>query len=68
MTTKVLSTKSGRHTYGLDRFFSGILGKPVRSTAIFALSLIDVQERHSDPAMVGQVVRAQAKKEVAEPE
>ena len=58
-------TKSGKHTYGLDRFFSGLLGKPVKSIAIFALSLINVQERRSYPTMVEQVVRTEAEKEAA---
>lgn len=58
-------TKSGKHTYGLDQFFSGLLGKPVKSIAIFALSLINVQERRSYPTMVEQVVRTEAEKEAA---
>ena len=58
-------TKSGKQTYGLDRFFSGLLGKPVKSIAIFALSLINVQERRSYPTMVEQVVRTEAEKEAA---
>lgn len=58
-------TKSGKHTHGLDRFFSGLLGKPVKSIAIFALSLIDVHERRSYPTMVEQVVRTDAEKEAA---
>jgi len=58
-------TKSGKHTYGLDRFFSGTLGKPVKSIAIFALSLINVQERRSYPTMVEQVVRTEAEKAAA---
>lgn len=58
-------TKAGKHTYGLDRFFSGLLGKPVPSIALFALSLIDVSERHSYPVRVAQVVRSEAEKAAA---
>jgi putative transposase len=58
-------TKSGKHTFGLDRFFSGTLGIPVKSLAIFALSLIHVEERRSYPTMVQQVVRSEAEKEAA---
>lgn len=58
-------TKSGKHTYGIDRFFSGLLGMPVKSIAIFALSLINTRERHSYPIMVKQVVRTEAEKEAA---
>ena len=58
-------TKSGKHTYGIDRFFSGLLGIPVKSIAIFALSLINTRERRSYPIMVEQVVRTEAEKEAA---
>ena len=56
-------TKSGKLTHGLDRFFSGALGIPVKSLAIFALSLIHVEERRSYPTMVQQVVRSEVEKE-----
>jgi putative transposase len=58
-------TKSGSQTFGLDRFFSGTLGIPVKSIAIFALSLIHVEKRRSYPTMVQQVVRSEAEKEAA---
>lgn len=58
-------TKSGKKTYGLDRFFSGLLNQVVPSIAIFALSLIDVKERRSYPIRVEQVVRSEAEKAAA---
>lgn len=58
-------TKSGKQTYGLDHFFSGLLSKVVPSIAIFALSLIDVEERRSYPIRVEQVVRSEAEKAAA---
>lgn len=58
-------TKSGKHTHGLDRFFSGLIGKTVKGIAIFAISLIDINERRSYPVMVEQVVRTKAEKEAA---
>jgi putative transposase len=58
-------TKSGKKTYGLDRFFSGLLNQVVPSIAIFALSLIDVKERRSYPIQVEQVVRSAAEKAAA---
>ena len=58
-------TKSGKHTHGLDRFFSGLIGKTVKGIAIFAISLIDINERRSYPLMVEQVVRTEAEKEAA---
>ncbi|MCP4696091.1 MAG: transposase [Gammaproteobacteria bacterium] len=50
-------TKSGKKTYGLDRFFSGLYGKPVPGLAFFALSLISINERRSYPIRVEQQVR-----------
>jgi putative transposase len=58
-------TKSGKQTYGLDHFFSGLLSKVVPSIAIFALSLIDVEERRSYPIRVEQVIRSEAEKAAA---
>jgi putative transposase len=55
-------TKSGKKTHGLDRFFSSLYGKPVPGLAFFALSLIDVAERHSYPIQVEQMVRTEEEK------
>ena len=37
---EVVATKAGKHTHGLDRFFSSLYGKPVPGLAFFALSLV----------------------------
>jgi len=58
-------TKSGKATHGLDHFFSGLLNKVVKGIAIFSLSLVSVEERHSYPLQVEQVVRTPAEKEAA---
>ena len=60
-------TKSGKKTYGLDRFFAGLYGKPVPGLSFFALSLISVQERRSYPIMVEQQVRAMEPKTTPKP-
>ena len=51
-------TKSGKATFGLDRFFASLAGKVIPSLAFFALSLIDVGQRRSYPTMVEQVIRS----------
>jgi len=56
-------TKSGKHTFGLDRFYAGLLKKVVKSIAIFSLSIVSVEERHSYPLQVEQVVRTSEEKE-----
>jgi putative transposase len=50
-------TKSGQKTYGLDRFFSSLYGKPIPGLSFFSLSLISVKERTSYPVMMEQVVK-----------
>ncbi|GJQ33815.1 MAG: transposase [Ignavibacteriaceae bacterium] len=47
-------TKSGQQTYGLDRFFSSLYGKPVPGLSFFSLSLISVNQRTSYPVMMEQ--------------
>ena len=49
-------TKAGKQTYGLNRFFAGLYGKPVRGLAFFTLSLISTQRRRSFPIHIEQVV------------
>lgn len=51
-------TKSGKHTPGLDRFFSSLYGKSVPGLAFFTLSLISTKQRRSFPISVEQVLRS----------
>ena len=53
-------TKSGQKSYGLDRFFSSLYGKPVPGLSFFSLSLISVKERSSYPVMMEQVIKEKA--------
>ena len=55
-------TKSGKRTFGLDRFYAGLLKKVVKSIAIFSLSIVSVQERRAYPLQVEQVVRSAKEK------
>jgi putative transposase len=59
---EVVATKAGKHTHGLDRFFSSLYGKPVPGLAFFTLSLVSTQRRRSFPIRVEQVVRSAAEK------
>jgi putative transposase len=58
-------SKSGKHTHGLDYFFSGLANRPIKSVAIFAFSLIDVETRRSHPIRVKQRVRSPEEKQAA---
>jgi putative transposase len=57
--------KAGKHTFGLDRFFSSLAQKPVPAVAFFALALINVQKRQAYTLSVQQVVRTQEEKDCA---
>jgi putative transposase len=59
---EVVATKAGKHTHGLDRFFSSLYGKPVPGLAFFALSLVSIRQRRAFPIRVEQVVRSEAEK------
>jgi IS4 transposase len=54
---EVVVTKAGKQTFGLERFFSGLLQKVVPGLAFFALSLVNTSEHTSSPIAVEQVVR-----------
>jgi putative transposase len=54
---EVVVTKTGKHTFGVDRFFSSLLQKPVPSLAFFGLSLVSLRERRAFPLAVDQVLR-----------
>jgi putative transposase len=42
-------TKAGTETFGVERFFSSICGKPVPAVALFALALVSCSERQAFP-------------------
>lgn len=51
----VVVTKSGKQTYGLDRFFSSLYGKVVPGLGFLSVSLISVKRRTSYPVMMEQL-------------
>ena len=54
----VVVTKSGKTTYGLDRFFSSLYGKAVPGLCFLSLSLLSVKHRTSYPVVTEQVKKA----------
>ncbi len=54
---EVVVTKSGKKTYGLERFFSSLYGKTVPSICFLSLSLISVKNHRSYPFMMEQVIK-----------
>lgn len=51
----VVVTKAGKHTYGLERFFSSLYGKAVPGLGFLRLSRISVKHRTSYPGMLEQL-------------
>jgi len=51
----VVGTKSGKTTYGVDRFFSSLYGKAVPGLCFLSLSLLSAKRRTSYPVVTEQV-------------
>lgn len=58
-------SKSGKHTYGLDRLFASLFGKPIPGVACFSLALIHVGNRQAYSLCNEQVVRTEEEKQQA---
>ena len=59
---EVVVSKAGKKTYGVERFFSSLYGKPVSGLSFFALSLISIKERHSFPIRIEQRILTEEEK------
>lgn len=57
---EVVVSKSGKKSYGLDRFYSSIVNKPIKSLAFLNLSLIDVTKRVAYPLCTEQIIKENA--------
>ena len=55
-------SKAGKHTFGLDRFFSSISQRVVPSVAFFSLAIISTTTRRAFPLRLDQVVRTSDEK------
>lgn len=53
---EVVEAKAGRKTYGVGRFYSGLAQRVIPSISVLALSLVDVESRHSYPLYVQQII------------
>ncbi len=59
---EVVVSKSGKKTYGLDRFFSSLVSKRILGLSFFTLSLVSVEQRHSFPIQIEQVIKSNVEK------
>lgn len=64
---EVVTTKSGKKTYGVDWFFSSLASRPVKGLAFFALSLVGLEQRQSYPLRIEQVIRPEPEAKAAPP-
>lgn len=62
---KTVVTKAGKHTYGVDRFFSSIHKKPVSGVCFQVLALGAVKGNWACPINVSQVGGERAEKSAA---
>ncbi|BAQ66458.1 mobile element protein (plasmid) [Geminocystis sp. NIES-3709] len=54
---EVVTTKSGKHTYGVDWFFSSLTNAPVKGLSFFVLSLVGLEKRESYPLRIEQIIK-----------
>jgi putative transposase len=54
--------KTGKETHGLDRFFSGLKKQVIPGLSFFVFSLVSVEEEHSYPLGINQVVKSPEEK------
>lgn len=54
---EVVVSKSGKHSYGLDRFYSSIQNQVIQSLAFLNLSLISVETRKAYPLTTQQIIK-----------
>ena len=59
---EVVVTKAGTETYGLDKFYSSLFGKPVPGLSFFSFSLVSTTKRTSYPLMIKQLIRSETDK------
>ncbi len=64
---EVVITKAGKETYGLDKYFSSLLSKPILGLSFFTLSLVSVEQRHSFPIQIEQVIKSDVEKSFVSP-
>jgi len=57
---EVVVSKSGKKSYGLERFYSSIQNRPIKSLAFLNLSLIDVEKRVAYPLTTEQIIKENA--------
>jgi len=64
---EVVTSKAGKHTYGVDWFFSSLSDRPIRGLAFFALSLVGLEQRQSFALRIEQVIRSASESPKAAP-
>jgi putative transposase len=52
-----VTSKAGKKTFGLERFFSSITQKPIPGVSFFTLALVSVSDGVSHPLLTEQVVK-----------
>lgn len=59
---EVVTSKAGKATYGLDRFFSSLQQRPIPGLSFFTFCVVNVGEEQSYPVQVTQIVKSPEEK------
>jgi putative transposase len=57
--------KSGKHTFGIDRFYSSLAEKAIPAVAFFVFALVHVETREAYTLCAEQVIRTKEEKDQA---
>lgn len=58
-------SKSGKTTYGIDRFYSSMASRPISSVAVFTIAMANLDQREAIPISFEQVIRTDEEKAAA---
>jgi len=59
---EVVTSKAGKETHGLDRFYAGLKQRVIPGLSFFVFSLVNVREEKSYPLQATQVVKTEEEK------
>ncbi|MBD3839600.1 MAG: transposase [Epsilonproteobacteria bacterium] len=57
-------SKSGKSTFGIDYFYSGVTHSVIKSISFLGFSLVDVKTKRSFPLLMKQIVKEPKKDEI----
>jgi putative transposase len=59
---EVVISKSGKESYGVEKFYSSLYDKPIQGLSFFALSLVSIEQRKAFPISIEQAIKPKVEK------